>query len=353
MRTVIPIHAEPRQAYLFNDEPVLAPALSTVAMPDPLDYDRIVVFFSGGKDSIACVLHLLDRGVPRERIELHHHLIDGREGSKLMDWLVTEAYCAAFAKAFGLRIYFSWKVGGFEREMLRENALTAPVAFEREDGSIKIAGGERGNRSTRRKFPQVSPDLSVRWCSAYLKVDIGARVLNSEPRFLQGKTLVVTGERAEESSARARYATFEPHRCDNRNGVRIRRHIDHWRPVHTWTEAEVWSIIERYRVNAHPAYHLGWGRCSCRTCIFGSANQWATVRYYMPQAFEDIARREEEFGITIQRKLSVRQLADKGTPYDVDPRMLSIANATTYDEPILLDNWTLPKGAFKESAGST
>ena len=354
MPSIIPIHPEQRQALLFDDhEPAVIQDPHAAFAPHPRDYDRIVVFFSGGKDSVACVLHLLDLGVPRERIELHHHLIDGREGSTLMDWPVTEAYCEAFARAFGLKIYFSWKVGGFEREMLRENALTAPAAFEREDGSLSITGGERGKRSTRRKFPQVSPDLSVRWCSAYLKVDIGARVLTSEPRFQQGKTLVVTGERAEESAARARYATFEPHRCDNRNGARVRRYIDHWRPVHAWTEAQVWAILERHRVNAHPAYHLGWGRCSCRTCIFGSANQWATVRRYMPQAFEAIARREEEFGVTIQRKHSVRQLADKGIPYDVDPRMLDIANATTYDEPILLDNWTLPKGAFKESAGPT
>lgn len=356
MRTVIPIRLEDqRQAPLFDVEntEVTSPEQIPAEAPDPRIYDRIVVFFSGGKDSVACVLHLLDMGVPRDRIELHHHLIDGREGSTLMDWPVTEAYCAAFAKAFGLRIYFSWKVGGFEREMLREKALTAPAAFEREDGSISMTGGERGNLSTRRKFPQVSADLSVRWCSGYLKVDIGARILTSEQRFQQGKTLVVTGERAEESTARARYATFEPNRCDNRYGTRVRRHIDHWRSVHAWTEAQVWAIMERYRVNAHPAYHLGWGRCSCRTCIFGSANQWATVREHMPDAFEDIASFEEAFGTTIQRKLSVRQLADKGTPYDIDPRMLKIANATTYDEPILLVQWTLPKGAFKESAGPT
>jgi len=41
-------------------------------------YDKILVAFSGGKDSIACVLHLLDLGIPRSSIELHHHLVDGR-----------------------------------------------------------------------------------------------------------------------------------------------------------------------------------------------------------------------------------------------------------------------------------
>jgi len=320
---------------------------------DLRDYDRCVVFFSGGKDSVACVLHLLEQGVPREKIELHHHIIDGREGSTLMDWPVTEDYCEKFAQALGLRIFFSWKVGGFEREMTRQDALTAPIAFEREGGGLTITGGERGKASTRRKFPQVSPDLRVRWCSAYLKVDVGARVLMTEPRYLRGKTLVVTGERAEESKARACYATLEPNRCDRRDGKRVKRHIDHWRPVHGWTETQVWEIIERHRINPHPAYHLGWGRCSCRTCIFGSANQWATVAVYMPLAFKPIADYEQQFKTTIHRSLTVRQLADKGTPYEVDPTMLALANSVAYTDAIIVDEWRLPVGAFKESSGPT
>jgi 3'-phosphoadenosine 5'-phosphosulfate sulfotransferase (PAPS reductase)/FAD synthetase len=322
-------------------------------IPDLASYSRIVQFFSGGKDSIACVLQLLRMGVDPDKIELHHHVIDGREGSTLMDWPVTESYCNAFAQALGLRIFFSWKQGGFEREMLRENALTAPVVFERSDGTLSVTGGERGKLGTRLKFPQVSADLSVRWCSAYCKCDVGSRIITNEDRFTQGKTLVVTGERAEESSARARYATFERNRADRRDGRRVQRHVDHWRPVHGWSEQQVWDILRDYRINPHPAYRLGWGRCSCRTCIFGSANQWATVAAYMPEAFERIALYEERFGVTIQRKLSVRQLAAKGTPYDCDPDVVRLACSTHYDAPIIVDEWKLPAGAFQESAGPT
>ena len=79
---------------------------------DPLSYDRYVVFFSGGKDSLACVLHLLEIGVPAGNIVLHHHLVDGAEGSKLMDWPVTEAYCKAVADHLGMSFETSWRAGG-------------------------------------------------------------------------------------------------------------------------------------------------------------------------------------------------------------------------------------------------
>ena len=135
------------------------------------EYDNIIIAFSGGKDSVSCVLALLDAGADPSKMELWHHDIDGHEDGRLMDWAVTAAYCKAFAKAIGIPIYYSWKQGGFSREMLRENQRTAPICFETPSGEIKSVGGTRGKESTRRKFPQVSADLSVRWCSAYLKVD--------------------------------------------------------------------------------------------------------------------------------------------------------------------------------------
>lgn len=325
------------------------------AQPDLDQYDRFVVFQSGGKDSIACILHLLDCGVDPDRIELHHHDVDGREGSRLVDWPITRSYCEAFAKAFGLRLFFSWKAGGFEGEMLRENQRTAPTRWQREDGSIGQSGGDGGKVSTRRKFPQVSADLTTRWCSSYLKVMIGASLITGEPRFLNGKTLVITGERAEESASRARYKTFEPHRTDNRNGTRVKRWVDHWRPVHGWSERQVWDIIQKYRVNPHPCYWLGWGRCSCMKCIFGSPNQWASARTVDPEGFAVVADYEAEFGVTIHRVHSVIHQADKGVAYDMEPAMKALAMSDYYPEELILvqGEWQLPPGAFGESTGPT
>jgi len=317
---------------------------------DPFSYDHIIVAFSGGKDSLACLLYLLDLGVSKSVIELWHHIIDGREGSTLMDWPVTEAYCKAFAEAFQLPIYFSWKVGGFEREMLRENSLTAPSRFETPSG-VKESGGVRGTLSTRRMFPQVSANLSVRWCSAYLKIDCASKALSGQDRFIGKKVLLVTGERAEESASRACYKQLEPHKTTTK-----KRHVDQWRPVHKWKEDRVWEIIEKYHVNTHPCYKLGWGRCSCAACIFGSRDQWNSLSIVNPDQVKRIAEYEADFGKTINRDKSVPQLIAQGKAYaNMDPEDMSAAVSTTFDQQIIMPKgtWKLPAGAFGESAGPT
>ena len=340
-----------------------------------LDYDYYVVAFSGGKDSICCVLELLERGVPKDKIELWHHCIDGKEGSALMDWPVTPAYCDAFADAIGIKIYMSWKEGGFEREMNRKDSLTAPSLFEvpieekdnlkdpvynhsnfkpAKDRALGVAGGKLGKPNTRLMFPQVAADLRVRWCSAYLKIDVCSKSFNNQKRFLHKRTLFMTGERAQESTARARYKTFEPYRGDNRNSKKAPRHIDHWRPIHSWPEEDVWQLISKYKIKPHPAYILGWGRLSCMACIFGSANQWASAREVSRTMFTDIARYESQFKKTIHRKLSVTQQADKGEAYeDITAEVVRDSMSKTYSHTIIQKHWTLPAGAFGESTGPT
>ncbi len=53
--------------------------------PDLRSYDTIILAFSGGKDSVACLLTLIEAGVPSERIELHHHDVNG-QGRSFIDW---------------------------------------------------------------------------------------------------------------------------------------------------------------------------------------------------------------------------------------------------------------------------
>src|SRR3546814_9790624 len=97
--------------------------------PDLDSYARILVAFSGGKDSVASLLALIEAGVSLDRIELHHHDVDGGAGV-FMDWPCTTDYCRAFAREFGLPLYLSSKDGGLGREMDRRHSPTTPIVFE-------------------------------------------------------------------------------------------------------------------------------------------------------------------------------------------------------------------------------
>lgn len=317
---------------------------------DYTSYDYVIVFFSGGKDSTAAVLKLLTEGCPKEKIELWHHEIDGREGDYLMDWKCTSAYCKAFAAAMGMPIYYSWREGGFKREMLRKDQATGRVFFENELYQVQSTGG-KGKPGTREKFPQVSADLNSRWCSAYLKIDVATAAIRNQARFTGKRTLVVSGERGQESPNRAKYAMFEPSRAHSSS-----RHVDHYRPILNETEAWVWDTIKAYSIRVHPAYYLGFGRVSCAFCIFGNADQFMSAFILQPEQGEEIIQYEEQFGVTIKRKESLPQLMNKGKLYEAineDNYNVVLVSREYYHEEIIMEaeDWYLPAGAFAESCG--
>ena len=163
------------------------------------EYDLIIVLYSGGKDSTVAFYRLLELGVPKEKIELWHHEIDGGHQMRRMDWPVTQAYVRAFAEAEEVRLRRSWRVGGFFGELYR---VGASLPIEYEDGAavktcrlspaqIKSeelreqilggldAGDELAQLGYRMKFPAKSGDLARRWCSAYLKIMVGDTVIRN------------------------------------------------------------------------------------------------------------------------------------------------------------------------------
>lgn len=92
------------------------------------------------------------------------------------------------------------------------------------------------------------------------------------------------------------------------------------------------------------------------SCIFGMSCQWAAVQDLDPGAFERIAEYEEEFGYTIHRKESVRQLAARGRSYvPGNTRLRGLALSRHYrPEWIVLrddESWKLPQGAYKIAGG--
>lgn len=240
--------------------------------------------------------------------------------------------------------------------MLRENSLTAPICFELPDHTICKTGGENGKPSTRRKFPQPSPDLRTRWCSAYLKIDVCATALRHQQRFQGIRTLVLSGERGEESKQRASYAILEPDKADLRNG-RNPRHIDRFRPIRDWKEQQVWDLLEKYRVRPHPCYFMGFGRCSCKFCIFGNCDQFASAACVSHQQAGKLVEFEKSFGYTMKRDTDLSTLINKGKPYDgITQYLKELATSYEYTASVIVpesETWNLPSGAFRKCGGPT
>lgn len=163
------------------------------------EYDLIVVLLSGGKDSVACLYKLLELGVPKEKIELWHHDIDGGHPSRRMDWRCTQNYVKALAEAEGIRLRVSYRINGFFGELYRIGASEPVEWVDPDTGEIKqcklspnyLKCQELKEQATekmeellkeygyRMKFPAKSSDLSRRWCSAYLKIMVAGSVISN------------------------------------------------------------------------------------------------------------------------------------------------------------------------------
>lgn len=343
----------------FEPEPI-AQAVGTYFDAPTIDlsiYDNIIVCMSG-KDSLACLLTLIEQGVDLSRVEMWHHRVDGNEGSTLMDWTFNDSYMEKLAEAFNLPLYFSWLKGGIEGEMNKLNSYSQPHVIETPSGLITLERDtNRTKPGTRRQFPQQGANLATRWCSSVAKIDVGRRAITNQDRFLGSKTLFITGERRSESSNRARYNQLEKHAVDRRSG-RLGRHVDTWRPVLQFSEEQVWELLERHRVEAPLPYKLGWSRSSCLACIFNSPKIWATIRKYFPHRLKPIAAYEDEFQSTISRqRINVLDLSATAEAFDItDLEALAQADNPEYTLPVFTpegQTWKLPAGAFTtEGCGS-
>ncbi|QPA61252.1 phosphoadenosine phosphosulfate reductase family protein (plasmid) [Lysinibacillus sphaericus] len=335
-----------------NTPPELRTSISLLPLSE---YDHIIISESGGKDSMACLFYLMELGVPLSKLELWHQSVDGGGANHIefMDWPVTESYINEVGKLFGIKTCYQWRDGGFFNELMRKDSLTGDVYYTTEDGEIIHLPTKSGKLNTRLKWPAMSPDLRIRWCSPYVKIDVFRRVLNNHPLYKDKKVLVVTGERREESANRAKYAEAEIHACNSK-----KRLVHAWRPIIDWSEQQVWDMYEKRRFLPHPAYLLGWNRTSCFGCIFSTADLWAMMREIAPGRFNKLVEVEKQINHTVDtNRLTLEQKADMGSidrlPKDsrINQWVSAALNKNFTKADLIMDKWELPAGAFRGNVG--
>ena len=345
------------------------------------DYDLIVVLISGGKDSVACFYKLLELGVPKEKIELWHHDIDGGNPERTMDWKCTQNYMKALADAEGVKLRVSYRVNGFFGELYRIGASEPVEWVDPDTGEIKQCKLSSNylkceeikkqcleetedllkEYGCRMKFPAKSPDLSRRWCSAYLKISVADSVISNLDRLNElskgeedKKILIVSGERRGESAGRSKYNEIEIHRTNAEK--RSRRIVHQWRCCIDYTEKDVWEVLKRHHVNPHPCYRLGWNRCSCAACIFSTPGLMKGFSEIYPDEYKELREDEKRLGFTLDNKKNLDDFicgAKSCLCLDDKQAVHAIKTGEFSVNDIFVDDWKYPIGAFHGSDGGS
>lgn len=336
------------QMTLFEEE--LAPSFK----PDFSNFDVVACQVSGGRDSVAMVLHILEMGCPPEKLLLMHQLVDGKEEEYTFDWSCMTRYVQLFAQRFNLRLEFQWRRGGILREVLKQNELSQPVCFEHNGQITELPPSDRAKPNTRMKWPSKTADMRTRWCSGFAKMDVTSRTIPAHPELCNKSILFCSGERWSESAARAKRLEVETHKVSSK-----KRPVTHWRPIISWSEREVWEMLRCHKVLPAIPYLLGFHRTSCLACVFNGPSEWATIEQIFPERLEKIAKLEEKLNFTIDQKESVRELAARGkTRLPVNHPMYSKwlqwaqKPETLQLEDMTWHEWETPAGAYvKYSSG--
>lgn len=213
----------------------------TLTIPAGHEEDEIIVSVSGGKDSTATWLRLLESGIRCRAVFAD------------TGWEAPETYAYL--------------------DLLR--AKVGPIDV------VGVEGGMRAKIRARAGFPA----RKQRWCTRELKVEPLREYHDRVRAETDRETVSVVGIRAEESEERAAMAVFG---FDERWGGYV------WRPSLDLTVAEVIETHHRHGVPLNPLYLRGHNRVGCYPCIYATKEEIKLWADHAPESVAEIAALEAE-----------------------------------------------------------
>ena len=230
---------------------------------DIIEDRPLVVSVSGGKDSTAMALWLIEQGL---HDRCHFVFADTRwEHPDLYDYL--------------------------------DNVLEPVLGKIHRAVSTKYPGGMKDMVVSKGAFPS----RMIRFCTEHLKVVPMRNFIDSVRQSTGVEPISVVGIRAQESKRRSKFEEWDdggPMKCDT------------WRPLITWLVEDVIAIHTKHNIppcslylrDNHPAQRVG-----CYPCIMSRKSEILAVAEQDPWRIDEIRELEKQVTEVMKRKL-----ADKG-----------------------------------------
>lgn len=303
-----------------------------IALPDEIrvaleDGATLVISISGGKDSIA-LLYVL--------VALYHYygwrgkIVAVHADLGKMEWKYSLPLCERICHELEIELIVVRRPQG---DLLREI----------KDRALKLKGQnkppfpsaqQRYCTADQKRTPidkvlraAPFPSAQQRYCTSHHKQQQIDKVLRKTP------TVVISAEgiRANESPARRRKPAWE-----YRTQICTRTRTAYtWRPLHDWTEEDVWQACgtslaelnrrrQLYREGRyeeafrgwkfHPAYILGNLRVSCAMCVLGSKGDITNGARYNRELHGELVQIERDSGYTFRVDLALASLSLEDVP---------------------------------------
>ncbi|WP_414487065.1 phosphoadenosine phosphosulfate reductase family protein [Stenotrophomonas maltophilia] len=222
---------------------------------------------SGGKDSQAMLIRLLERVPASQIIVIHASLGE-------VEWEGALEHAKHQADDAGLPFIV---------------ATAVKTLFEMVEHRFKVRPGPNS---------PCWPSSANRQCTSDLKRGPVEREVRRYAKEHGFKTIVsCLGIRAKESPGRAK----RPSMSRNDRGSIAGRDWYEWLPIHELTTDEVFSVISAAGQQPHWAYAAGNDRLSCVFCIMGSAKDLANGARHRPELYAKYREIEERTGYSMHQ----------------------------------------------------
>ena len=246
-----------------------------IEAPEQLEGHELIASVSGGKDSTALILAMMDAGLKFRAVFAD----TGWEAQETYDYLDV------------LRKRLSLKIDVVTNRDVKRQWAEDVLLLVGMDPKWSDSAMFRGF-IWRAGFPA----RMQRWCTRELKIqpirDYHGKVCDK----IDGPTASVVGVRALESAKRAKLPELD-YEAEGPRGFGW----PVWRPLIEWTIDDVLRIHNAHGIPVNPLYQKGFSRVGCFPCIYARKEEIKRISELMPERIDEIEAMEE--AITKLREL--------------------------------------------------